>query len=184
MPENYAQWCGRSGRLYKSHPDNVPEFPWLGALPIAFFEKLLKPEYRVLEHGCGGSTIWLAQRVKEVVSGAGDDPAWSEGTKKKLAELGLTNATVLDAWPVSPQAWGKFDIVFIDGGPTIFRNKTLRDAFVYYVKPGGWVILDNYNHKVHDDAFAWAKSLSQTTITLKTPKTRFCHTAFMHVPNE
>jgi len=38
---------------------------------------------RILEFGCGYSTIWLSNRVKEVVA-FDDYPAWASAISKKI----------------------------------------------------------------------------------------------------
>ena len=47
-----------------SRPNNVKPIPWLPPAAVNYLDQLLSPEMRVLEYGAGGSTLWLAERVK------------------------------------------------------------------------------------------------------------------------
>src|SRR5438874_13577508 len=45
-----------------------PELPWLGFRAIKHLDRLIKPDWRVLEFGSGMSTIWFARRCATLVS--------------------------------------------------------------------------------------------------------------------
>jgi predicted O-methyltransferase YrrM len=102
---------------------------------------------RVLEHGAGGSTLWLAERVKVVVS-IEHDLKWRE----QVRQLAPANVVMLTALPEPVrQVSGEpdtmplrdYDLLFIDG-ERMERGKCLKMTHLY-VKPSGWVVLDNAN---------------------------------------
>jgi hypothetical protein len=116
-------------------PDEVEKTPRLHRDAIIYFDEILRPEFSVLEHGSGGSTLWLAERVAHVVT-IEHSLEWS----LKIRELAPTNVTILATIP-DPGSF--YDVFFIDGerakrGPCLLAARGL-------VKPGGWVVLDNSN---------------------------------------
>ena len=120
----------------RSHPDELVPIPWLHPQAIAYFEGILCPEWNVLEHGAGGSTIWLSERVKQVNS-IEHNLDW----QLKVRELCHANVTMLNQIPAQPELI--YDLFYIDGkrderGPCILVAEK-------FVKPGGWVVLDNSN---------------------------------------
>lgn len=120
-------------------PDEVIARPWLAPAAVAYFERLLNPEWRVLEHGAGGSTLWLAERVSAVVT-IEHDFNWRD----RVRQLAPANVAILAMPPES----GAYDLFFIDGeramrGPCLTLAPSL-------VRPGGWIVLDNANRPEYE----------------------------------
>lgn len=116
-------------------PKDVEPIPWLHRDAIIYFEEILRPELSVLEHGCGGSTLWLAERVHNVVT-IEHDMSW----RLKIRDLAPCSVSILET---IPDPGRQYDVFFIDGeramrGPCLLAARGL-------VKPGGWVVLDNSN---------------------------------------
>ena len=63
--------------------------PWLTYPATSFLSKIIRPEWRVFEYGCGSSTAWWSQRVAEVHA-VDHDPAWLE----RIAPLCAPNASL------------------------------------------------------------------------------------------
>jgi predicted O-methyltransferase YrrM len=63
--------------------------PWFTYPAIRQLERMVSPQWRVLEFGSGFSTLWWAQRVAEVVS-VEHDPGWAA----RLRAAGPSNVTV------------------------------------------------------------------------------------------
>lgn len=59
------------------------KMPWVTFGAIGFLEQSLHPKMRVYEYGSGGSTLFLAERVQEVVS-VEHDPVWLRKVKAVL----------------------------------------------------------------------------------------------------
>lgn len=123
-------------------PDEIIPVPWMHTSAVSYLEEILRPDFRVLEHGCGGSTLWFAERVAAVVS-VEHDPAWRD----KVRSLAPANVTLLEAFGHTGQV---FDLFLIDGLREE-REGCLLKAHVF-VKPGGWVVLDNANRPEYEDA--------------------------------
>jgi predicted O-methyltransferase YrrM len=118
--------------------DELKERPWMGPRAVAYLEGLLSPDFEVLEHGSGGSTLWFAQRVAKVTA-VENDPEWM----KKVAELAPGSVTIKLS-EVLPRFRRKFDLLLIDGVPVEARIAYMREA-LKLVRPGGFVVLDNAN---------------------------------------
>jgi predicted O-methyltransferase YrrM len=90
----------------------------------------------VLEHGAGGSTLWFAGKVQHVIT-VEHNPEW----RQKIQDLAPAhNVTVLERLPDLGYV---YDLFFIDG-ERAQRGNCLEMAHLY-VRPGGWVVLDNAN---------------------------------------
>lgn len=108
--------------------------PWLHPYVVEHLAGLLRSDWKVLEHGAGGSTLWLAVRCAQVVT-VEHDRAWAESVRK----LAPDNVKVLALLP----AGGGFDLMFVDG-ERAERGYCLAHAHEF-VRSGGWVVLDNAN---------------------------------------
>lgn len=117
-----------------SAPDQMQATPWLSVAATAYLGRLLRLDMHVLEHGSGGSTLWLAERVATVDS-VESNPLWLNAVKDKAT----ANVTL---WCSIPD--GQFDLLLIDGEPLEERADWLRNAHNLVV-PGGVVVLDNAN---------------------------------------
>lgn len=133
LPGEQQPWW-RPGQVDWRHPR-----PWLSPSATEFLESLLEPEMDVIEHGSGGSTLWMAQRCR-TVSAFERNPKWFEQVKDhapanvRLYPVGL---------PITPGE-EMFDLLLIDGEPIEDRRAWIgacRDI----VKPGGIIVLDNAN---------------------------------------
>lgn len=129
----------------RSKPQEIQPKPWLSDDAISYFQELLKPDMKVIEFGGGGSTLWLAPQVAEVVT-VEHDEEWYDVIQKKAPE----NVTLcLAIVSVKPD----FDLMFIDGEPVEERGWWLDNAGDY-VKCGGYVVLDNANRPEYAGARA------------------------------
>ena len=136
--------------------------------PVAFgqLRKILNDKFRVFEFGTGGSTIWLAKRVAELVS-VEHNKHWFRILKEGMvAEFGKIPGNVRlmlrTGTPVLNDVWVKsettgesigldfidsileypddyFDLVIVDGRA---RKSCLFNS-LSKVKPGGYIVLDD-----------------------------------------
>jgi hypothetical protein len=134
--------------------------PWITYEAQRALERILTPEMRVFEYGTGGSTLFLAPRVAELVS-VEHDPDWHAKVQARVgnrSELMLVPPTdeapgdyastdkrdqgrsfrayaeTIDRFPD-----GYFDLLLIDGRArsSCFRHGRAK------VRAGGWILLDN-----------------------------------------
>ena len=100
----------------------------------------------VFEFGSGGSTLWLAGFTKRLVS-IEDDADWYKAVKAELLKQG----TAADVWfvptvklPDAIDGSGKWDVVFVDCLTSLERKRSIIKGALH-VKPGGWLVADDYN---------------------------------------
>jgi len=101
---------------------------------------------RVYEYGSGGSTLWLAQRARQLIS-VEDDPDWYEAVLAGLSALELNSEVKLvatESMPTTIYHRGKFDVVFVDCRKQAIRRQSIILG-AKHVKPGGWLVADDYN---------------------------------------
>ena len=118
-----------------------PVLPWLGYRAIKYLEKLLQPNWNMLEWDSGMSTLWFAQRVGSLTS-IEDYQPWYNKVQSSLNKVENVNyhfkAGVgyfnLDHFPDET-----FDFILIDGSD---RGNCAKNA-IKKLKPGGYIYLDN-----------------------------------------
>jgi predicted O-methyltransferase YrrM len=120
-----------------------PTLPWLGYRAIRRLERLIQPDWKIVEFGSGMSTLWFSQRCSQVVS-IENDKAWYDRMGEALRIRGVTNVeyklksveqfSCLDEYPDH-----YFDFILIDGCE---RGKCASTALAK-VKAGGYIYLDN-----------------------------------------
>lgn len=76
--------------LLPGHSPLNDRIPWMNFRAWRWLRSYLKPEMRVFEYGSGGSTLFLAKRVANVVS-VEHDVAWYEFVADALREDGVWN---------------------------------------------------------------------------------------------
>jgi SAM-dependent methyltransferase len=138
--------------------------PWLAYRAVAWLERTLREDMKVFEYGSGGSTIFLARRVSQVVS-VEPDRAWRDLTERALTELRLRNVTYLlrEPAPASPGAFSSTDPAYqglgfeayvksIDAYPDATFDLVAVDGrarpacvirSISKVKPDGYILLDD-----------------------------------------
>jgi predicted O-methyltransferase YrrM len=130
-------------KWYQPSPRNkLQPIPWLHPDVIAHLESLIQPDWDILEHGSGGSTLWFAERAKSVTAFE-SDPDWQAVVKKNAPENVRVVSQGTYRGVVAPDAI-EYDLLLIDGVPVGERCQWITDAPTL-VRPGGWVVLDNCN---------------------------------------
>jgi predicted O-methyltransferase YrrM len=130
----------------------IKPVPWLSPAVIQHLENLVQPDWDIIEHGSGGSTLWFAARVKSVKS-VERDADWRAIVQSKAPE----NVKVYGE--TYPADFSDCDMLLIDGEPVELRADWIRSA-PQIVRPGGWVVLDNANRpeyakeRLHLQAYA------------------------------
>jgi predicted O-methyltransferase YrrM len=133
-----------------SEPDKVKAIPFLHPRVIDYLAELIKPDWRILEHGSGGSTLWFADRCDIVVAIEGN-PDWLKAMQAKAPD----NAFVYDRLVVSDA--NRYDLILIDGEPVEDRRQWIHDA-PHLAKRGGVVVLDNANRPEYAIERVWIQS--------------------------
>ena len=120
--------------------------PCLTEAATILLETLAKRR-KVFEFGAGGSTLWLAGIASSVVS-VEDDAAWYEAVKADLAAAGISKVEMLHAptttMHTAIEGRGEFSVIYVDPMEQRARAHCIA-ASVKHVKPGGWLVADDYN---------------------------------------
>lgn len=126
------------------------EAPWLTPEAIGTLEHFVKPNHRVLEFGCGGSTLFFARRAASVLSiesACTYSQGWVEKVTAVAEQRGIKNITIRQAATIQDMirvVYGaRFNIALID-----CVEIDRRDALAYaqsVVDPGGMIVIDNYS---------------------------------------
>lgn len=100
----------------------------------------------VFEFGSGGSTLWLAGFTKRLIS-IEDDVDWHRVITAELLKQDtaadvrfIPTAKLPDAIDDS----GEWDVVFVDCLTSLERKRSIIKGAIH-VKPGGWLVADDYN---------------------------------------
>ncbi len=113
--------------------------PWLSSEAISELEKIIQPDFEVIEFGGGGSTLWFAERVKQVYCYE-TNLDWFNA----ISNSGTSNVSMrFSVFPL-PDMDARKDLLLIDGEPVEHRAVWLLES-QRMVKSGGWIVLDNAN---------------------------------------
>ncbi len=155
----------------RSNAKDIQPIPWLGPNVTARLDALLNKDMTVLEFGSGGSSLWMAARVKSV-SSVENNPDWRDAVKRAAPD----NVVLLTEIPA-----GKFDIILIDGEPVEQRADWLKFA-LEKVNPGGIIVLDNANRPEYAaERDAMLRACQHVTIDENQPGTKYLVTDFYTV---
>lgn len=135
--------------------------PWLNITVIAFLQKIITKDFRILELGAGASTVWFAKRAGYVLSYE-NNKKWFDNVLEELKKAGLKNCKLIfdPAYPKNgiQDLQGQFDLILIDG-----RGRVKNTAVIMtHVKLGGYLMLDDsqrgrYN-AIREFLNAWEKT--------------------------
>lgn len=135
-----------------SQSQEIKPMPWLAPAVIQRLSEIVQPHFRILEHGCGGSTLWFSERAQSVLA-FDKKPEWCEVVNQKLDQDKAWVFVGLDSMKAE-SFQDKFDLLLIDGEPVEDRAMWIENA-LNIVKAGGWVVLDNANRPEYTEERAW-----------------------------
>jgi len=158
-------------------------FPWWAPDAVKFVNDYLTKDSLVLEFGGGGSSPWLADRAKKVIT-IEHHPKWArmirESNKENLEVRELSRPYNLICKEFKDNT---FDLIIVDGRD---RVKCFKDA-KRLVKPGGWIALDDAARERYGEAWKSVSSWKEVKYKNKDPKemrTGSRMTWFWQKPNE
>ncbi|GMO29876.1 MULTISPECIES: hypothetical protein [unclassified Bradyrhizobium] len=136
----------RLARLF----DVYPEKPWWPEQAKRKIADILRPNWMVVEFGSGMSTLWLAPRVRRVVTVEANND-WASKISNQLQARGLNNVE-MEIFSVA--SYNPNDLE-LDEAPdfVIVDAERRRDCIVWafrYLKPGGYLYLDNADRPGND----------------------------------
>jgi precorrin-6B methylase 2 len=126
--------------------------PWLTYPAIEFIQRRINKEMSVFEYGCGGSTLWWASRVKEVIS-IEHDKDWYQRILPTIPNNVMLEYVELEyGGKYSQQIFKykcRFDIVVIDGRDRVNCGLNAINA----LKPGGVIVWDNSDQEEYEQGY-------------------------------
>jgi tetratricopeptide (TPR) repeat protein len=159
MPSlNYLESSGwlNSLRVGKPIDGLLRPIPWYSYPAIEFIEDKLKADFRIFEYGSGQSTLWYAERLKEVISVEHNSDYF-----KTLLENLPQNVNLL--LRKNPQEYAReilnyddcyFDIIVIDGIERVECSKKCDRK----LKENGFIIFDNSDREGNNPAIQYLQS--------------------------
>ena len=124
----------------------IPREPWIPFSARKALSEVLSNDWRVWEIGAGFSTLWMAPRVRSLVS-IEASREWYEKLSAIIRAEGISNVDLRFEWEASRMSdfselgASSLDLLFVDGGP---RGLCLQRGFEK-VKSGGYIYLDNWD---------------------------------------
>jgi predicted O-methyltransferase YrrM len=134
----------------------IKPFPWLTVQAVQFLDQFLSdhPHARILECGVGGSTIWFAQRTKQLIS-LEHSLIWFNKVQHELASRfdchSVTMILRKKPYDIVLDNFSDnfFDLVLIDGNN---RMACVRKS-ERILKPGGILMLDDAQRQQYAPIF-------------------------------
>jgi SAM-dependent methyltransferase len=151
----YIWRCLAHHPLQNSSPLDF-EIPWFSYAVIDFLKEFLQPHMLAFEYGSGGSTLFLARRVKFVFS-VEDNRVWFERVSQVLDNKKISNVNIQlrpfdfknpvgfeDSAYLKALHAQSFDVIIIDGSEewTQVRPLCFRHA-ENFVREGGIIVVDD-----------------------------------------
>lgn len=129
--------------------------PWFTYPAIDFLKERLNKNMTVFEYGSGSSTLFFADRVKEIIS-LETDKSWFEKIKSKLPSnasiiLFDENNSAISYSNVIDSLNKKFDIIIVDA---IERNEVLLSS-INYLNEDGVIILDDSEREEYQNSILY-----------------------------
>lgn len=116
----------------------VRRFPWWTSDSVAWLDRFLNKDSKVLEFGIGRSTLWLSDRVGNLVS-VDDNEEWVESVKKEVDGVDLRLIERPYDVVCSEFRDAFFDAVVIDGRDRVQCARSSKRL----IRAGGALVLDN-----------------------------------------
>jgi hypothetical protein len=191
----HPSWAGyflewqRSLRMKQKYPSAstlTMNIPWLTYGAIGWLNKYLRPDMKVFEYGSGGSTIYIARRVKELVS-VEHSSEWFGRVSRVIQQRRISNSTIILAEPdergdrldekyssttfpeyrgysfekyvrtVNSYPDNYFDLIIVDGRS---RTACVMESAAK-IKNGGYLLLDNSEREQYEEAFVFMQRYSR-----------------------
>ena len=114
--------------------------PWYSYAAIEYLKTLNLENSRIFEYGCGGSSVFWAERAKQVIAAENDSKWASIVNSYAIPNLKVIESTTREKYINLPEELGgNFDMVVIDGR---YRHDCVHIAS-RVVSETGIIVLDN-----------------------------------------
>lgn len=153
--------------FYYKQKDKSPldyKIPWMTFSAIDYLSNYLKKDMELFEYGSGGSTLFFADKVKQVIS-IEHDKNWYDYEIKTLEILNNLELHLIepdksgmyrnkregyqnlffDNYVNSIDKYDKFDVIIVDGRQ---RNICFQKA-IKHIKKDGIIVFDNFDRNYY-----------------------------------
>lgn len=124
------------------------EIPWLTSASIIRLDVLLTKDMRVLEFGCGGSTLFFGRRCKSVDSYESDSD-WFGITSKIISKRKITNTRIThyENYRELRERFSRneYDCILVDNKASVVNRNIILDICMPITSK--LLVLDNYRGK-------------------------------------
>lgn len=141
LGEDYLVSTGwlRSAQAKEAIDADGEPVPWITYPAIEMLKRLVRPDWRVFEYGCGNSTLWWRKRCVTVES--------VEHDAGYAAAFGAQHA-IGDAYVAAPN--GPYDVIVIDGEERI----ACAINAIAHSTPNGIIVFDNSDRDEYSAGYA------------------------------
>lgn len=167
--------------ILRQGPSMTRSEPWINGNGRNWLANYLTKDMKVFEYGSGGSTIYMAKRVKEI-STVESDIYWYSKVIRTIRAMGIKNCRMfyaeapfsrLNHAPINENMYvsyaekikkfpcNYFDLVFVDGRG---RELCVRQSLPK-IKKGGYLLLDNSDRAEYKAIFDFMKAYPFQTFT-------------------
>ena len=119
--------------LLPGHNPLDDELPWITFRAIQWLSQYLRPEMKAFEYGAGGSTLFLAKRVQELVS-VEHDETFHSVVAARLADEGIQNCRLILSRPEKLSRENALGLAYDTTSFTSFGSRHAGECFEQYVK--------------------------------------------------
>lgn len=157
-PNSYLNRTGfiRSHQLIEPVNADLKAIPWMNYAFVELLDERLNKDLRMFEYGAGFSSLYFAERVKEVVS-IEYDKAWEEKLRdllKHCTNHKLIVESVGDAYINAAKSENSlFDLILVDGRERV----ACFESGIAALTKQGVIILDDSDREEYQSAFEIAK---------------------------
>jgi predicted O-methyltransferase YrrM len=153
-----SAWLRYPAAWLRARRGRVPERPWIVPAAIGWLRRRIRPAWSILELGSGRSTVWFAQRARNLIC-LEDNDYWARRAAERLSEEHLEvdlRVMPVEEFPghVASLPDRSFDLVVVDflEAPAVSRADALRPGREK-VRPGGYLLLDDSDRPGYAEAY-------------------------------
>lgn len=153
----------------RRQPEEIIKSPWLSEEATDYLEGILSPDFSVIEHGGGGSTLWLAERVRRVATYENNSKWYDTINALRPPNVSLRFSSFYF------EAEGQCDLLFIDGDPVENRKDWIAKSTDIATK---WIVIDNANRPEYEDEIRALRDRATLVKQTQAPGGRYFVTEF------
>jgi hypothetical protein len=144
-----SAWLALPQNLWLRATETYTTSPWMVPAAVRYLDRLIQPDWRVLEFGAGASTAWYAARAGWLLS-LENDVGWFQEVHQSLERAGVRNVELrqsdISQYPDVGQSLEdeSLDLVVVDGTDSDAASRVdCIKAVGNKVRQLGYIVLDD-----------------------------------------